>query len=61
MTPSNERERQRDRIVRRAALEFHDGMYGEHHKFKLCVYASVCVCFQYVLLTLCVVYHSLFT
>ena len=48
MTPSNERERQRDRIVRRAALEFHDGMYGEHHKLKLCVYASVCVCYTYV-------------
>ena len=30
MTPRNDRERQRDRIVRRAALEFHDGMYGTY-------------------------------
>jgi 3-oxoacid CoA-transferase len=27
MVPSSDREKQRDRIVRRAALEFHDGMY----------------------------------
>ena len=31
ITPTNEREQQRDRIVRRAALEFHNGMYGEQH------------------------------
>lgn len=28
IVPRTDREKQRDRIVRRAALEFHDGMYG---------------------------------
>lgn len=28
IVPHTDREKQRDRIVRRAALEFHDGMYG---------------------------------
>ena len=26
--PRTDREKQRDKIIRRAALEFHDGMYG---------------------------------
>ena len=43
LTPTNDRERQRDRIVRRAALEFHDGMYGKSKR----KYTYVCINVQH--------------
>ena len=42
MSPSSDRERQRDRIVRRAALEFNDGMYGTYQTSD--VFFSICSC-----------------
>lgn len=34
----------RERIVRRAALEFKDGMFGRYNKVAVSLYVCMCVC-----------------